>query len=318
MKKTIMYCPLNDGHIIHDIHEFAQKKFDESVQGFRRFYGTVILGGTNDFQRLICNFPVVDIENSNILIFDKVVADYATKHCLDEFWQKNNMQLQKPSIPQSTLYELFFVVAALMQLKTHWNKKHKPEKREYKISAEDSCLHEELMITGYSLKNVDIAINSNFQEVSVRIDLGNDIDIRLSDLTAFGDNHLSFVDEKHLYKVTSTPMNYQYSGSLIAPCIDEKYELRDHLQGIYWTSQDLLYQVYIKGSEALTKLKLNEEGVEARAETLAYTSMRLGCSAHNIPKTYALVIVHGLVVDIRYQGQSVFLAYVPQEKFIRV
>ncbi len=317
--KTIMYCPLNDGHVISEIKKFAQETFEEKIQGFRTTYGTVGLEGTNAFQELICMLPVIGIQSSNILLFDKVVADYEHSRRLDAFWEKNKMELQKPNVQKSTERDLYFVVAALMQLKAHWDKRHRAEKYEYDISAEDSYIKKKLNIKGYRLKNVELAVDKDFNELSVIVRLGHDIDIRLSDITAFGDRNLKISDEKHLYDlVTSTKLKYYVPNArLIAPCIEETLMVSNHLQGINWKSKDSLYQVHVESSEALTKLKLNEKGVEARAETVAVSRMRLGCCASSIPKTYCLVIKHGLVVDIRYKKESIFLAYVPQERFIK-
>ncbi len=315
--QTIMYCPLNDGHIIKEIQNFAQKIFEEKVDGFKQKYGTIKLEGETPFHEMICNLPAMDIVNSDILLFDKVVADYDHKHLLDQFWGKNKMELDKPSVHKSTEREIFFVVAALMNLKATWDIKHRAEKNDYRILASDSKTQKELRIKGYSLKNVAIALKDN-SEVSVSIDLGNDITLQLSDLTAFGSKNLEISDEHHLYElVTSTDMRYFETGLLFAPCIEEKCRVENHLGGICWSSDDLLYQAYIQSSEALTKLKLNEKGVEARAETVAHTRLVLGCSVGNMSRTYRLVITHGLVVDISYKNQSIFVAYVPQEKFIK-
>ena len=92
--------------------------------------------------------------------------------------------------------------------------------------------------------------------------------------------------------------------------------ISNHLAGINWNSNDSLYQVHVESSEALTKLKLNEKGVEARAETVAISRMVLGYSANSRPRAYSLIIKHGLVVDIRYKNKPIFVAYVPQERFI--
>lgn len=314
--KTIMYCPLNDGHIIKEIQDLAQKIFEEKVNGFTFQHGTITLAGESPFQEMICNLPVVDIANSDILLFDKVVADYDHKHLLDYFWKKNTMELSKPSVQKSTAREIFFVVAALMQLKSTWNVKHRAKKYDYNILASDSETQKELRIKGYSLQSVDIALKDN-SEVSASIYLGNDITLQLSDLTAFGGNNLNIRNEHHLYElVSSTTMYYFHTGSLFAPCIEEKCMVENHLEGISWSSYHQLYKVSIQSSEALTKLKLNEKGVEARAETVAHARMLYTSSVCNMPKVYRLVITHGLVVDIRYKNQSIFVAYIPQKKFI--
>jgi len=318
MKKTIMYCPLNDGHIISEIKNFAQQTFEENVGGFRAMYGKVALKGTNPFQELICTLPTIDITKSDILLFDKVVADYEHKRYLDLFWEKNKMELEKPSVSKSTVRDLYFVVAALMQLKADWAEQYSAKEDEYSIDAKDSYSRENLDIKGYRLKGVHIAVNTNDDEVSVCIDLGSNVDIRLSDITAFGSKDLKISNEKHLYDIVSgIDMRYFHTGSLLAPCIEERMVVKDHLKAIHWTSEDSLYQVHVENSEALTKLKLNEKGVEARAETVATTRMVLGCSASNMPRSYRLIITHGLVVDIRYKKQSIFVAYVPQERFIK-
>jgi hypothetical protein len=312
-----MYCPLNDGHIIGVIEQFAQETFEHRIPGFQNVYGTLELQGTNDFQKLICRLPVIHVEKSDILLFDKVVADYEHEHRLAIFWEKNQMELQKPSIPKSTDRELFFVVAALMQLKAFWDESHKAEKRPYTISAADSYLNKDLRIQGYYLKNVRIALKDDC-EVSVEMNLGHDITIRLSDITVFGAKDLIIHDEKHLYElITNMDLHYNHDGSLIAPCIEEKLMIPNHLKGICWMSQDELYQVHVERSEALTKLKLNEKGVEARAETVATSRILIGCSASNMRRSYQLIITHGLVVDIRCHGQPIFVAYVPQERFMK-
>ena len=318
MKKTIMYCPLNDGHVIAEIQKFAQETFEERVSGFEGEYGTIALEGINAFQKLICTLPVIDLPNSDILFFDKVVADYDHKHRLDDFWDKNKMELQKPVVQESTERDIFFVVAALMQLKAHWDKKHRAETYAYDIPAEDSHTKQKLKIKGYQLKGVELAVDHDFNEVSVLIRLGHDIDIRLSDITAFSSKDLKIFDEKHLYDlISSTELRYYVTdGRLIAPCIEETMMVSNHLKGINWNSNDSLYQVHVESSEALTKLKLNEKGVEARAETIAISRMVLGCCASSMPRSYSLIIKHGLVVDIRYKNQPIFVAYVPQEKFI--
>jgi hypothetical protein len=92
--------------------------------------------------------------------------------------------------------------------------------------------------------------------------------------------------------------------------------ISNHLKDINWNSRDSLYQVYVESSEALTKLKLNETGVEARAETVATSRILLTCCASSMPRSYSLTIKHGLVVDIRYKNKPIFVAYVPQERFI--
>jgi hypothetical protein len=318
MKKTIMYCPLNDGHVVAEIQKFAQTTFEERVDGFKTAYGMVTLEGSNAFQSIICNLPVIDIENSDILLFDKVVADYDHQRRLDIFWEKNKMELQKPSVQQSTERELYFVVAALMQLKAHWDKKYRAEKYMYDIPPEDAYTKEKLKIKGYRLRSVELALDHGFNEVSARIRLGHDIDIRLSDITAFGSKDLEILDENHLYDLSSsTELRYRVSdGRLIAPCIDETLIISNHLKNINWNSRDSLYQVYVESSEALTKLKLNEIGVEARAETIATSRILLTCCASSAPRSYSLTIKHGLVVDIRYKNKPIFVAYVPQEKFI--
>lgn len=313
-----MYCPLNDGHIIHGIQKFAQEIFEEKVSGFRQMYESVRLKGTNDFQNLICTLPAIDISNSDILLFDKVAADYDNKNLLDEFWEKHQMQLQKPSVSKSTDREIFFVVAALMQLKAFWDPQHAARIYYYNIYAADSYANEDMAIKGFLLGNVRVALNKHFEAVSVIVDLGQDITIRLSDHTVFGNRYLEIHDEKQLYEmITATQMNYFADGSLLAPCIEEIMMVENHLQGINWISNDSLYQVHVESSEALTKLKLNEKGVEARAETVAKSKMLIGASMHDMPKTYQLKIVHGLIVDIRHKDQSLFVVYVPQERFIR-
>jgi hypothetical protein len=310
-----MYCPLNDGQVVAEIQKFSQKTFEEKVQGFRE---TVQLKGTNDFQNLICTLPVIDINQSDILIFDKVAADYERRHLLDAFWKKHQMQLDKPSIPKPTDRELYFAVAALMQLKAFWDKRHKAEKEEYIISASDAYTGKNLPIKGYRLRNVGIALDDRYTEVSAIIRLGNNVDIRLSDITAFGSRDLEIRDEQHLYElIATTKLSYFSDGSLIAPCIEEEMTVKNHLKDIHWISKDNFYHVIVDSSEALTKLKLNEEGVEARAETVAVSRMLITASAHNIKKTYQLTIKHGLVVDIRYKDQSIFVAYVPQQKFMK-
>lgn len=312
-----MYCPLNDGHIVRKIHEFAQKTFEEKVENFRNEYGTIQLKGTNEFQKIICNLPVIDIQNSDILVFDKEIVDYENQHRLDEFWKKHQMELEKPTVPKSTDRKIYFAVVALMQLKAFWNKKHKAEKHEYVIPAKEVHIQRNLKIRGYRLNDVRIALGKNSNEISAYIDLGGDINIRLSDLTAFGDKKkLDIHNEKCLYElVVSTDIKYCYNGTLIAPCVGERMTVPDHLKSIGWESKDFLYQVNVESSKALTKLKLNEKGVEARAETIANVSMLIGCSLHNIPKTYRLIITHGLVVDIRYKNQPIFIAYIPQKNF---
>ena len=311
-----MYCPLNDGHVVSQIQSFIQGMFQQKVPLFLPKYGIVLLQGTNDFQKLICSLPVIQINPSNILSFDKVVVDYDHREMLDEFWKKNKMQLQKPVVQESTEREIFLVAVALMELKAMWNAKHNATKHLYDISAIDSYNEKILNIAGYMLGKVNIALKDDI-EVSARIDLGDDITITLSDVTAFGKKNLHINDQKSLYKlVTANDMQYYQKGTLIAPCIEEELLISNHLQGINWQSEDTLYQVHVESSEALTKLKLNEKGVEARAETFASTRMLLGASASHHQRSYSLTIKHGLVVDIRYRNQSIFVAYVPQERFI--
>lgn len=318
MKRTIMYCPLNDGHIIREIQDFSQKIFEQKVERFTEKYGIVKVQGTNDFQKLICTLPAIDIANSDILLFDKVVADYEHRRLLDAFWKKNQMELQKPDVPKSTDRDLYFVVVALMQLKVDWDKRHSAKKDTYTIDSKESYSKRDLEIKGYRLKGVPIAVNADDEEVSVCIDLGNHVDIRLSDISAFGSKNLKISHEKHLYDIiSSVDMRYYHHGSLLAPCVEEKMFMQDHLKDIQWISNDFLYQVHVENSEALTKLKLSEKGVEARAETYATTRMLIGCSARNMPRSYHLTITHGLVVDIRYKKQSIFVAYVPQDRFIK-
>lgn len=314
-KKTIMYCPLNDGHIISEIQNFSQKKFVETVKNFEKEYGKVQLEGTNDLQKMICKLPVVPVTSSPIFSFDKIAVDDEHKEQLDTFWEKNKMELDKPKIPPSSERELHFVVAALMKLKTKWAPIHKADETTYTIDAEDAYNNEELNIKGYDLSKVGIALKDD-KEVSAYINLGNDISIRLSDLTAFGSKDLHIEDERGLYNlITTNNMQYYQKGTLIAPCIEETLTVANHLQGINWMSKDELYQVHIESSEALTKLKLSEKGVEARAETVAVARMVYTCMASR-ERSYYLTITHGLVVDIRYRKQSIFVAYVPQERFI--
>lgn len=315
-KKTIMYCPLNDGHIISEIQNFSQKRFVETVKDFEKDYGKIKLEGTNDLQKMICKLPVVPVTSSRIFSFAKIAVDDENKEQLDTFWETNKMELDKPEIPPSSERELYFVVAALMKLKTKWAPIHKAEETTYTIDAEDSFNKEELDIKGYDLSKVGIALKDD-KEVSAYIDLGNNISIRLSDLTAFGSKDLHIKDEKSLYElIMNNNMQYYQKGTLIAPCIEEKLMITNHLKGINWQSEDRLYQVHVESSEALTKLKLNEKGVEARAETCASVRLLVACSATNRPRSYSLTIKHGLVVDIRYRNQSIFVAYIPQERFI--
>lgn len=316
-KKTIMYCPLNDGHIVSEIQKFSQQTFEKRVQGFRAQYGIVSLQGTNDFQRLICKLPAIRIQPSDILLFDKVVADYDNKKKLDDFWEKNEMQLQKPTIKKSTSSNIYLAVAALMQLKASWDKKHYAKKQEYSINAAESHNHKEQNIRGYHLSKVGIALRNDV-EVSASIDLDHDVSIRISDLTLFGSKKFNILDEKDLYQlVTTSTVEYDHEGKLLAPCIEEKFIVTDHLRKMGWASKDALYKVNVESSEALTKLKLNEKGVEARAETYASARMLVGCSKHDIRRFYQLTIKHGLVIDIRYRNQTIFVAYVPQERFIK-
>jgi hypothetical protein len=323
-KNTIMYCPLNDGHIVSEIQKFAQATFADKIPDFRALYGNVQLEGTNEFQNLICTLPVIDVISSSILAVDTIAVDYHHKDLLDDFWKKNHMELEKPIIPQSTDRELFFVVAALMQLKAFWDKNYKAKKDPYVIASDDSYTGETLPIDGYRLKEVFLALDTHHTgAVSASIDLDQEITLRLSDITAFGPKDLFVRDEKHLYDlITHTKLSYFYEGTLVAPCIEESLMVKNHLQGMHWLSKNPsdytqgLYQVQVESSEALTKLKLNEKGVEARAETVAVGRMVFGCSANALPRSYLLTITHGLVVDIRYHNQSIFVAYVPQERFI--
>lgn len=313
-KKTIMYCPLNDGHIVSEIQNFSQKTFEERVRNFRQ-YGPVTLEGPTEFQKLICSLPVIDIEQSPILYFDKVVADEDNKKKLDVFWEKNKMELDKPEIPPSSAQELSFVVAAIMQLKAKWDKEHDAKKHSYSINEKDAYTKQKLDIKGYQLQKVDIALKDD-GEVSARIDLGNNVSIRLSDLTAYGDKDLCIANEYDLYRlITETDMRYFAKGTLVAPCIEEQYKVPNHLRNIHWSSSDGLYRVCIEKSDALTKLKLSEKGVEARAETVAVSRMLLGCAVRH-ERHFRLTIKHGLVVDIRYRDKPIFMASIPQERFI--
>lgn len=321
-KNTIMYCPLNDGHVVAQIQKFAQEIFESRVPDFKQRFGCVKLEGTNDFQNLICTLPVIDVIPSSILAVDKIAVDYDHKTLLDEFWKKNQMELQQPSIPKSTDRELFFVVAALMQLKAFWDKEHKAKKDAYVICEENSYTGKKLPVKGYQLKNVSLALHGD-DPVSARIDLDDEISIRLSDITAFGPKDLVIQDEKHLHDlITTTKLSYFYEGILVAPCIEEDLTVKNHLQGLNWKSKTSnvisdWYQIYVESSEALTKLKLNEKGVEARAETVAVSRMVFGCSASSVPRLHRLTITHGLVVDIRYYDHPIFVSYIPQERFIQ-
>lgn len=324
-KNTIMYCPLNDGHVVSEIQKFAQATFVSKVPDFRAQYGDVVLEGTNELQDLVCSLPLIDVDNSDLFYFDKIAVDYEHRERLDAFWKKNSMELQKPSIPESTDRELYFVVAALMQLKAFWDRDHKAKKDPYVIAARDSYTGKSLPISGYRLKNVALALDTHHTDaVSASIDLDDTLSIRLSDITAFGPKDLFVRDEKHLYElVAHTNLSYFYDGTLLAPCVEETLMVKNHLQGMHWLSKDQrdhsqgLYQVHVESSEALTKLKLSEKGVEARAETVAISRMILGCSASAVPKSYLLTITHGLVVDIRYGKESIFVAYIPQQQFIQ-
>lgn len=315
--ETIMYCSLNDGHINKEINNFAQEAFEDMIEEFHEKYGTVELQGTNDFQNIICKLPAIHVAPSAILKFDKVIADFDTQHRLTDFWEEHQMESEKPSIPVSTSKELFFVVAALMQLKATWKKEHKAENYNYDISARDAYSHEKLGIKGYHLRDVTLSLNDDVA-VSAHVDLGNGINIRLSDVTAFGGKDLKIFSEHHLYElIANSNLLYHHTGSLLAPCIEEKVVIKDHLKDINWKSNDNLYQVIVQSSEALTKLKLNEKGVEARAETVTRTRMLMTSALRDTPKYYQLIIKHGLVVDIRYRNTSIFVAYVPQERFIQ-
>jgi len=310
-----MYCPLNDGHIIKEIHAFSQETFEAKVPNFRNQYGLVKLQGTNPFQDLICALPALDVATSDILVFDKVVADYEHSDRLTAFWEKYQMQSSKPSILPPTPRKLVFVVAALMQLNAFWDKRHKAQKYTYTIPAVDAYTKEKLPIKGFRLQDVLIALDKNGSAVSVIIDLGHGIDIRLSDLTAFGPKDLKIRDAQHLYElITATKMNYSTHGTLIAPCIEEELTIPNHLQNINWESPDHLCQVNIDSSEALTKLKLNEKGVEVRAETVAVLSLKIASRVTARPKE--LTITNGLAVDIRYHDTSIFVGCIPQERFI--
>lgn len=318
--KTIMYCPLNDGYIISLIQTFIREKFYD-VMGYHLPDKNVKLDGDNEFQKLICDLPVTQVQSEK-LKFDTVVADYETANLLNKFWLEHKMELEKPTIPKSSEDVFFFVVAALMQLKTTWPGKHKAKTSKYEISADKSYSGDVLFIKGYRLSKVEIATSKhNGNEVSAKVWLDDNISITLSDLTAFGEPKevvKKMKDEESLYEIIKeTSMSHFHAGILVAPCIDEKFMASNHLEGINWQSEDKQHSARIDGSETLTKLKLSEKGVEVRAETVAVGRMVLGCSASSRPRTYHLNIEHGLVVDIRYDDELIFVAFVPQEKFIK-
>ena len=313
-----MYCPLNDGHIVDSVQTFAFETFKEIFKARGKIFNKdrpIKLRGGNNFHRLICDLPVIQIQDNDFFFFDKIVADESRKNLLNDFWIRNKMQIEKPFIPPSTLREIPFVAAAVMNLKTKWPEKHGAGKWEYEIKPEDSHSQTPLNIKGYWLSKVPIALEED-KEVSACIDLGEDFSIRLSDINAFG-KECEFENELSLYsKVVNKRFSYFEKGPLIAPCIEEEKIVKNHLAGLYWSCDEGIYHVRINSSEALTKLKLNEKGVEARAETKADCDILItSCVSHE--RSYSLKIINGLVIDIRYKNQTIFVAYIPQEYFQR-
>lgn len=321
---TIMYCPLNDGHIVRLIQDFSEEKFEEIFRMMNENfpYGKIRLKGSNSFQELICTLPATLVKNSEIFCFDTVVADKRHEYLLRDFWKKHAMELDLPTVPYSTDKDLYFVAAALMHLKTFWKKEYKAEKRDYIISADKSFSHEDLRIRGFGLENVRLSVGHDFKEESALIWLGEDVsvendklNIRLTDLHALRD-YETIVDEKTLYEaIQKTEFYYHHRGGLLAPCVEEKLVIGNHLKDMCWVSKDGFYRVDIVDSQALTKLKLNEKGVETRAETVARSRVLFTASRHDVEKSFCLKIEHGLVVDIRYENKTIFVGYIPQEKF---
>jgi len=314
--KTLLYCPLLDGHIMQEIRNLAKELFEDGITDFVKTYGRVELRGKTEFQKLICTLPVVPIQDSDILHFSKVVADKEREQLLIDFWEKEKMQLTRPEIPDDMPLQKCYVIAAVMVLKAHWCEEYAAEKKDYPILPEESATGEELSIKGYRLDNVELAMNEEGKVVSACIRLDDDITIRLSDVTAFGDKDIEIPDVMTLYTlVQNHSLDYRVSGYLIAPCIDEEVKVKDHLTGIGWNDPcGDGYGVEVTRSQALVQLKLNEEGVEARAETVAEVCFTFG-DCDDTPH-YGLKIAHGLIIDIRRGEESLIVGYVPQHRFI--
>jgi hypothetical protein len=316
MKKTLMYCPLLDGRIVDSIQKFSVEVLENLLRFQERItdYLPIKLRGITPLQMSISEPPFIDIENNKELHFDSIVVDKERENKLNEFWQKHNMLINKPEILPPTSREINFVAAAIMWLQSSWDKKHLAKKFDYEVLENYSCLGQTINVKGFSLSNVNIALQG-IDEVSAEVDLGNNIFVEFTDISAFGVD--SFEDEFSLYiKVLQNKFDYSVEGQLISPCINEEVNVKNHLKDMYWNSYDSLYRLKIVASEALTKLKLDEKGVEVRAEVSASASMVFTCAVNNDRK-YCLQISNGLVVNIRYKKQPIFVAYIPQEKFQR-
>ncbi len=289
--------------------------------------------GTTHWQDLINTYDYSRVpEKTLIFSRDSTIGTHAEHSDIEKFKKKNNFSMPTP-VPrkQNDSRVLECLALAVMELITKWPAKHNAEKKNYLIEPADSKSKKELAVSGYCLSKALMAVKKEKTEkaVSARIFLEDDFWIQLADVSAYASSASDFeslVREPHeLYSIVKgKPLHHGWKGHVDAPCINESYDISDHLKGITYTAKHPhdyhgnrpLEEIRIIGSGARAKLKLSEWGVEARAEGYAIGHMKLVASASGRREPYyPLVITHGLIASIWHVDTPIFLAYIPQEKF---
>ena len=327
MTNSIMWCPIPDAQVVQNGQKFAQEAIKKQFPDFKEM---VVFKGTNAFQNLICSLnPSFE---SSIIKTATIVVDYDHKNLLPTFARNNHMQLPVSKVPPPDIKRgiFYFLSIALMNIQEKWAEKHPGKAYFYDINGKDLFCPEKRRIDGFVLQKVKIALNAKGIPVSAEVDLldvnDDDLHIRISDLSAFG--LASEVREKldtatvlDLYTMVQNNTNilsYNKTGNLICPCVDETFEIKDHLTGINWIGSESSHypsgiEAKIINSHSSITLKMDEKGIQAHAETLAL--FKEVVLSGNPPADYILTIRTGLILEIFHREDVLLVAYVPQESF---
>lgn len=319
-ENTIIYAPFLD-HLL--LQQFLQK--GKALDPDAKFHFNPCTPwqekiGTLDFQTLPHDVP--------FFTHDAMIASVCKEDLekLDAFLKNHAIELDVPRPqPSKQLSVKNFTAVALMQLLMQWPSKYNAVDRQY--TCKDLLTKKSKIIKGFRLSEVKLGVNDKEREVVARMDLGNDFTVILADVTAFSDTVEGFHESlKTPFDVHQQIIDFKAtrweSGSVHVPNVNEKYTIENHLAGIRYTTtrenpptEDWISEISITQSEQVAKLELSQWGIKARAEAYAVGRMVFGCTVSH-ERFYHLNVERGLVAAICYRGTPLFVAYVPQHRFI--
>src|SRR3989344_3573244 len=347
MNKTIIYSPFVDWKLYALFEQKAKEILAE--EGRSIDFSKFSLEAKTPLQEFIkaLNFSELPEKFDN---FYHAAGAFISKEQMElkEFLQKHDFSLEPPMPTDSNgpgYEKKGITVAAVMELIQEWPEGYNARKDEYDIEPELLVSKEEIRVKGYRLRNMKFFHKSGIEVIHSRqysfpdcqsalINLNDedadDFSIVLTDISFYAQSIEEFEKQVtsplELCKVVEQkPVlhNIRPGGAIdtyaLLPSLEEQSKLSGNLVGMSYQDARTLDGAEITGSEMLSKLRLNEKGVYARSEGWATGHVLITACAHDIPDswTFSLTVKMGLVVDIRFKGKSIFLAYIPQSRFHR-